>query len=303
LSSAITVAIPFYRGQDYLRAAIASVLRQSDSNWTLLVCDDGPEAGTEQLVASFGDGRIRYNRNECNLGMAGNWNRCLDLAETDLVNLLHNDDELLPNYVEDMRRASPQFPDAAAFFCTAKIIGSDGKERSSLVDYVKRFIRPKASGPLVLHGPDAIEALARGNFIMCPTVCYRKCRLGVNRFSSDWRFALDLEFFTRLLQQQETLVGLPTAAYAYRRHSENATEVYTRSLLRFEEESRLLDELAVWGRQIGHSRLARTATRKRVVKAHLAFRILQDLSRLRLGAARGKWRFLRSLAKRRTVNC
>src|SRR5688572_22755698 len=118
----LTVAIPFYKGPDYLRLAIQSVLRLTSPYWRLVVCDDGPDAGTRDIVESFGDPRIRYLRNERNLGMAGNWNRCLDVAETDLVNLLHNDDELLPNYVEEMLRAGSEFPDAAAFFCRARVI-------------------------------------------------------------------------------------------------------------------------------------------------------------------------------------
>ena len=298
MSSLITIAIPFYRGHEYLRAAIASVLRQSNPGWKLIVCDDGPEAGTRELVLSFADDRIRYERNERNLGMAGNWNRCLDLADTDLVNLLHNDDELLPNYVDEMHKAAAHYLDAAAFFCPAKVIDAKGKETFSSVDYVKRFLRPKAKGPIVLHGPAAIEALARGNFIMCPTVCYRKSRLREDRFDPQWRFALDLEFFTRLLRQGETLVGIPQVAFAYRRHGENATEEYTRTLLRFEEEAKLLDELAEWGTRQGHKRLSRIAKAKRVVKLHLLFRILQDVRRLRLRGAQEKWKFLRSLAKR-----
>ena len=296
--STITIAIPFYRGHGYLRAAIGSVLRQKNPNWRLIVCDDGPEPGTREVVASFGDARLRYERNERNLGMAGNWNRCLDLADTDLVNLLHNDDELVPNYVDEMLKAAEQDPEAAAFFCRAKVIDSKGQETFSAIDFVKRFFRPKTRGPLVLHGPPAIEALARGNFIMCPTVCYRKSRLEQNRFSPDWRFVLDLEFFTRLLRQGKALVGMPQIAFAYRRHGENATEEYTRTLLRFEEESKLLDELAAWAAANQHMTLERTAKRKRVIKAHLVFRILQDLSRLQLRRASAKWRYLRSLAKR-----
>src|SRR5437016_5010424 len=44
----LTVAIPFYKGQDYLRRAIESVLRQSSPDWRLVVCDDGPEPGTAE---------------------------------------------------------------------------------------------------------------------------------------------------------------------------------------------------------------------------------------------------------------
>ena len=138
----LTVAIPFYKGQAYLRRAIESVLRQTSPDWRLVVCDDGPEPGTADLVASFGDPRVRYLKNERNLGMAGNWNRCLDAADTDLVNLLHNDDELLPDYVGEMLRAGCAFPDAAAFFCRAKVIDADGRATFSLVDYVKRFLQP-----------------------------------------------------------------------------------------------------------------------------------------------------------------
>src|SRR2546423_1034940 len=71
----LTIAIPFYKGQAYLRLAIESVLRQSSSDWRLIVCDDGPEPGTAEVVAAFADPRIRYLKNERNLGMAGNWNR------------------------------------------------------------------------------------------------------------------------------------------------------------------------------------------------------------------------------------
>jgi len=287
----LTIAIPYYKGHAYLRAAIESVLRQTSPNWRLVVCDDGPDAGTAKVVTSFGDPRIRYLKNERNLGMAGNWNRCLDAAETDLVNLLHNDDELLPNYVQVMLQAGAAYPAAAAFFCNAKVIDAAGRERFSLADYIKRFLKPKSRGPLVLEGRSAVGALMHGDFIMCPTVCYRKSRLPAERFNADWRMVLDLDFFTRILLGG-TMVGLPAVAYAYRRHAENATSAYTESLLRFEEESRLHDQVAAVANDRGWPEVARVAARKRIIKLHLVFRILQDASRLRLSAARRKSRFL-----------
>jgi glycosyltransferase involved in cell wall biosynthesis len=288
----LTIAIPFYRGHDYLRAAIQSVLRQTSPNWRLVVCDDCPDAGTAEVVTSSGDSRIRYLKNASNLGMAGNWNRCLDAADTDLVNLLHNDDELLPDYVELMLQAGREHPDAAAFFCRAKVIDSAGRERFSPADYVKRFLQPKARGPLVLAGRSAVEALMHGDFIMCPTVCYRRSRLPGERFNAQWRMVLDLDFFTRILLGGGTMVGLPAVAYAYRRHAENATSQYTESLLRFEEESRLHDQVAEVARACGWPDVARVAARKRIIKLHLLFRILQDASRLRLSAAGRKCGFL-----------
>lgn len=293
----LTIAIPFYRGQVYLRLAVESVLRQTSPDWRLIVCDDGPESGTAELVASFNDPRVSYLKNERNLGMAGNWNRCLDAADTDLVSLLHNDDELLPDYVAEMRAAGRQFPDAAAFYCRAKVIDAAGRETFSLVDHVKRYLQPRTDGPLVLHGKSAIEALMHGDFIMCPTVCYRRSRLPAGRFDGRWRQVLDLDFFTRILLAGGTMVGLPAVAYAYRRHAENATAQQTESLLRFEEESRIHDRVAAVARERGWPTVARVAAGKRVIKLHLAFRICQDLSRLRFGSALKKWDFLFALLR------
>jgi glycosyltransferase involved in cell wall biosynthesis len=297
-SETLTIAIPFYKGQAYLRAAIESVRRQTSPDWRLVVCDDGRDPGTRELVESFADPRIRYLKNDHNLGMAGNWNRCLDAADTDLVNLLHNDDELLPNYVEAMRAAGRDFPTAAAFFCRANVIDATGRSAFSFVDFVKRFLRPRSKGPLVLEGRSAVEALMHGDFIMCPTVCYRRSRLPAERFRPDWRMVLDLDFFTRILTDGGTMVGLPAVAYAYRRHAENATTEYTESLLRFEEESRLHDRIAEVARERGWPEVARVAARKRVIKFHLLFRIVQDLGRLRLRAGAKKWSFLLGLFRR-----
>jgi glycosyltransferase involved in cell wall biosynthesis len=278
----ITFAVPYYSGVDYLRRAIDSVLRQTIADWHLLVCDDcGPEKGAEELVRSYRDERISYRRNPENLGMAGNWNRCLDLADTGLVTLLHADDELLPCYGEVMLRAADDYPEAAAFFCEAKTVGADGQDCVSLPDLFKKVLRPGRAGPLVLRGRPALEALSHGDFIMCPTVCYRKELLAGRRFRAEWRFVLDFEFFTRLLLDDLTFVGLPAVAYAYRRHAGNATTAYTASLLRFREEVALYDALARAAAARGWKRAARTASAKRVVKLHLLYCALLDCARLR----------------------
>jgi glycosyltransferase involved in cell wall biosynthesis len=282
----ITFAVPFYSGIHYLRRAIDSVRRQTIANWRLLVCDDhGPEQGVEGLVRSCGDARLRYRHNATNLGMAGNWNRCLDLAETEFVTLLHADDELLPHYGETMLHAADDYPDAAAYFCEAKTIGPDGRDCVSLPDLFKRVLRPARHGPLVLCGRAALEALGHGNFIMCPTVCYRKALLGAQRFRPEWHFVQDFEFFTRLLLDGQTLIGLPAVAYAYRRHPGNATAQYTANLLRFREEAALYDALARAMAARGWKRAARTAAAKRVVKLHLLYCSLLDCAGLRLGDA------------------
>ena len=228
--------------------------------------------------------------------MAGNWNRCLDLAETDLVTLLHADDELLPNYVSVFRAAAARYPACAALFCGARVVGPDSAPVFSFADWVKRVLAPASGAPRRLRGPRALARLLRVNSIMCPTVCYRRSALGARRFDPRWRCALDLAFFARLLADGDEFVGLPAVAYAYRRHSDNATAGYTESLLKFTEEAALYDELA--GRRpklAAGPRWARVGRAKLMIRLHLVFRIARDLSRGRLAPAWDKARLLAHL--------
>lgn len=289
----LTVAIPFYRGVHYLEKALHSVLAQTDPNWMMLVCDDrGDEAGAQGVVASLNDPRVRYERNKKNLGMAANWNRCLDLAPTDLVTLLHADDELLPNYVELMRAGARVHTLAVALFCGARVIDSAGQPSFSFTDFVKRFLVPRGRGDVALNGEMGLAALLRGDFIMCPTVCYRRSRLGARRFAPDWRSAHDLEFFARLLLDGEHLIGFRQVGYAYRRHAENALAGYTANLVRFAEERRLYDVIARAANERQWRQAAAIARRKTMLKLHLAYVMFADLGRCRWQRAAEKLTYL-----------
>jgi len=292
----ITLAIPFYKGLRYLRLAIESVLKQGDPNWLLLVCDDGPEVGVRELVEGFGDARISYSKNVQNLGMAENWNRCLELAQTSWVSLLHGDDELLPNYVATIQNARSKHPDAAALFTETTIIDVDSKPTFSFVDYVKKFLKPKAV-EVILEGAGGLESLMHGNFIMCPTVCYNKQLLRVPLFSNRWKMVLDLHCYWQILERGFKIVGIPVVAYAYRRHDENATTAYTASLLRFEEEVAIHNEIALHRHAKGWRAVSRVALNKRMILLHILFRLVLDGLGLRFKAAGTKIRFLLKVLK------
>lgn len=300
-TATITFAIPFYRGDEYLRRAIRSVFAQTSPAWQLVVCDDSPDGAAEAVLAEFADPRVRYARNPRNLGMAGNWNRCFDVTETELVTLLHGDDELLPNYAATMTRAAAAHRTAAALFCRARVIGADSQPVFSFPDRIKDVLLRWGTEPVMLSGPEGIAGLLRGNYIMCPTVCYRLPVVGDRRFQARWKFVLDLEFFSRLLKDGGEIVGVPEFAYAYRRHAENATAAYTESLLRFEEEAKLYDELARDASARGWHSVARVGGQKRMIRLHLAFRIVSDALRGRFRAAANKFNFLLRLNCPRAV--
>ncbi|AKL72390.1 glycosyl transferase [Actinobacteria bacterium IMCC26256] len=285
----ITFAIPFYSGVPYLRRAIESVREQSLQDWVCIVVDDaGAETDTEAAVASYGDTRIRYVRNQNNLGLAGNWNEALRISDTPLVTLLHSDDELMPGYGEAVIAAHVAHPNAVAVFTRASIIDTDSKPVFSFPDRIKRITESLKGSAATVSGEQGLNGLLRGQYIFCPTLCYRASRLEPDPFQARWRMVADLEFLASTLLRGGEFVGIPEELYAYRRHEESQTALLTATTERFDEEIEIYGELATHAEALGWSRAARTAKTKRIIRLHLMYRIIGDLLHRRLKPARSK---------------
>ena len=279
----ITIAIPYYDRRKYLRRAIDSVRSQTIDRWRLVICDNCSSHNfAEELVASLADNRVAYFREPARVARAECFNRGIELAETDLVVLLHDDDELLPSYCELMLDAAEQFPEAVAFYCRTRIVGENSRPVVSLRDSLKAILTGGQSGAtMLLQGEPAAIALLRANFIYGPSVCYRKSRLAAHRFSSKWDQVLDMELHAKLLMEGETLVGLRAIAYCYRRHAEQATVENLQSMRYFEEEAALFDELANKADELGWSHAAKVARQKRVTKMQVLYQSIASGLRLR----------------------
>lgn len=77
----ISVCIPGYNYARYLPGAIESILSQEFSDFELIIQDDCSRDYTPETVRKYlSDGRIVFGVNERNLGLEGNWDRCLQKA-------------------------------------------------------------------------------------------------------------------------------------------------------------------------------------------------------------------------------
>ena len=82
-----SILIPAYKGQ-YLGEALTSCIQQSFSDFEVIVVDDCSPYNLQSIVALYNDGRIRYFRNENNIGavnVVDNWNKCLALSKGDYI--------------------------------------------------------------------------------------------------------------------------------------------------------------------------------------------------------------------------
>jgi glycosyltransferase involved in cell wall biosynthesis len=260
--------VPFYGDPALLKETIASVQAQTDGDWRLTVVDDGyPDDSIPGWFAALGDERVRYLRNEQNLGANKNYEKCLALATADDVTVLGADDLLRPNYVAVVRAARGQFPDAAVIQPGVEVIDEHGRPTRSLADLVKRVYAPRPEGPVDLRGEDVAASLLKGNWLYFPALCFSVASVRRKGFREGLNVVQDLALVLDLLMSGQSLVVDPTVCFAYRRHGGSDSSWRALEGTRFVEERDFFllvaDEAAV----LGWSRAARAA------RLHLSSRL------------------------------
>ena len=96
----VSIVMPSYNAEKFVSETIESVLRQTYTNWELIIVDDCSKDNTAEVVANFQDARIRFMRNEKNSGAAVSRNRALREAKGRWIAFLDSDDLWEPEKLE-----------------------------------------------------------------------------------------------------------------------------------------------------------------------------------------------------------
>ena len=123
----VSVGIPAYKPV-YLRDAINSILSQTYQNWELIIVDDCSPYHLQDIVSEFNDNRIRYYRNQVNLGAKDpgfNWNKCLEYANGEFFSLLCDDDVYDKRFIEEMLKLADNHSECNVFRSRVKIVDSN----------------------------------------------------------------------------------------------------------------------------------------------------------------------------------
>jgi glycosyltransferase involved in cell wall biosynthesis len=123
----VTIAIPTYnRANGYLTDAIRSALNQTYQNIEVLVSDNWSTDDTQRIVTGIRDERIKYHRQEKNIGFINNWNYCLHSARGEYFLLLCDDDLIDPTFIEKCIEMVREEGDAGLIVSGTRVIDSDG---------------------------------------------------------------------------------------------------------------------------------------------------------------------------------
>ena len=110
--------MPVYRtNEEYLREAISSILAQTYSDFEFLILDDCPEDDRELIVKSYKDRRIKYLRNETNMGISESRNKLVDMARGEYLAVMDHDDVSLPERLEKQVDYLDAHPDVGVVGC------------------------------------------------------------------------------------------------------------------------------------------------------------------------------------------
>ena len=98
----VSICIPTYNGDKYLVECLETCVNQSFKNYEIIICDDGSTDKTETLIEIYASKYkfIKFFKNEKNLGLVANWNRCLDLSSGTWIKFVFQDDYITYDCIE-----------------------------------------------------------------------------------------------------------------------------------------------------------------------------------------------------------
>lgn len=155
----VSVGLPVYNGERYLREAVESILAQEYRNLELIISDNASKDGTEAICREYAarDPRVRYYRSAKNMGAVHNFNRVFKLAQGEYFMWAAFDDVRHPEYVRRCVEALESNSEAVLCCTDVHLIDEEGRDLDD--PRWPRGIRPAGRTPR-----ERIRELARATF-------------------------------------------------------------------------------------------------------------------------------------------
>jgi glycosyltransferase involved in cell wall biosynthesis len=165
-SPLVSICIPTYNRAGMVDDAIKSALSQTYTNIEVLVVDNASQDNIESVIARYQDKRLLFFKNSKNLGMYGNFNKCIYLSHGEYIHILHSDDFIDSNFTQTCVDFMESHPEVMMTFGAAQVLTINGPERKiSASDHNVIYPAPKGF-KLILEND---------NPVVCPTVMMKRC--------------------------------------------------------------------------------------------------------------------------------
>lgn len=209
-SMLVSIIMPAYNAEKYIREAILSVLAQTYSFWELIVVDDGSTDRTPLFVKELqlNDGRIIYYYQK-NGGLGAARNAGFKIAKGKWICLLDSDDLWCQNKLELQMLAAQQYQPDLIFSQGSYLYEQTGE------------LKPYDSLTGIYQGDDLYAKLIRHNYIPALSVCFKKeliSKIGYQSTLPIERGCEDWDYWLRICRANYIFLGLEARLFKYRIH-------------------------------------------------------------------------------------
>lgn len=121
----ISVILPVYNAEKFIKDAIDSILNQTYKNFELIIINDGSTDNSESIILGYDDKRIIYVKNERNIKLINTLNKGIKLAKGDFIARMDADDISLPNRFEEQINIFKNFKNVGVCGSNIKIFSNN----------------------------------------------------------------------------------------------------------------------------------------------------------------------------------
>lgn len=211
----VTVLMPVYNGEKYLREAIDSVMNQTFTDFELLILNDGSTDDSLEIMKAYDDPRIRLIQNDDNLGLVATRNKGLSNARGEHIALLDCDDIAYPERLAKQVDFLDRHPEFGMIGSWIEVI--DQKSRPT-GEVVKHTACPEEISPLLLFH----------NYFAQSSLMIRKSALPDEHYRL-YPVAEDYDLWVRMAKKSMAW-NLPKFLVKYRVHSFSTTSENTEEM-------------------------------------------------------------------------
>lgn len=182
----VSIVIPVYNGENYLKEAIESALAQTYKNIEIIVVNDGSSDNTEAIAKEYGN-KIRYFKKK-NGGVASALNLAIEKMEGEYFSWLSHDDLYFPQKIENqINFLSKQNNKKVVLFSNYLLINENGRKISEVIINHKTTLIPEYT---------LLRGCINGITMLIPKEAFLEC----DNFNENLRCTQDYDLWHKFLK-------------------------------------------------------------------------------------------------------
>jgi glycosyltransferase involved in cell wall biosynthesis len=228
----ISICIPTYNGEEFLDQCLKSCIGQSYANYEIVVCDDKSSDATAKIIEKYCTqiSKIRFIQNPSNLGLVGNWNKCMEEARGEWIKFVFQDDYISSDCLQEFVN---NIDDNIKLLVSERnfVLPTDASsETRKYYEHGVRTLTNTCKNNSLIYSPTLISRIAVQNmcmnFIAEPSLSFFKKDIvsEIGFFNPALKQICDLEFLLRVASCYG-LKYVPKKICSFRIHANTTTSM------------------------------------------------------------------------------